>query len=81
MTLSRPLSDLSDATSADQQRWDELHAIALDRPLTRDEWDERHALWRRLDPGITFAPSSAVMARRFGARNRRDSVRLGKEQS
>ncbi len=48
--------------------------------LDRDRWTHAERdVWRarakRIDPGIQFAPSTAVMQDRFGARNRADHLR------
>jgi hypothetical protein len=51
---------------ADTHRW------------TQQERDELRASLRRRYPSITFAPSTAVMQDRFGARNRADAERTAR---
>lgn len=45
------------------------------RRWTQQERDELRAQLRRRNPAIQFAPSSAQMQDRFGARNRADALR------
>lgn len=46
------------------------HVCADRDPWTREERDEMRAIFRRLLPAVTFAPSTARMQELFGARNR-----------
>ena len=50
------------------------HVCADKEPWTQEERDEWRTIARRLDPRIQFAPSTAVMQDRFGARNRADKL-------
>jgi hypothetical protein len=50
------------------------HVCADTEPWTQAEKDEARRIMRYLDPRIQFAPSTAVMQDRFGARNRADRL-------
>ncbi len=50
----------------------EVHVCADREAWTQAERDERRAQAKRRHPALVYAPSTAQMQARFGARNRED---------